>query len=84
MDRKQIALEVIAEVAGVEISKLTPETELVAQLGIDSPKALQMLFQLEDRFGIEIDDEDLEGLTTVGNVLDTIDRYERAAQAEAT
>ncbi len=84
MDRKQIALEVIAEVAGVEISKLTPETELVAQLGIDSPKALQMLIQLEDRFGIEIDDEDLEGLTTVGNVLDTIDRYERAAQAEAT
>ena len=46
---EQIVLQVIAEVANVEAAELTPETELVAQLNIDSPQALQILVELEER-----------------------------------
>ena len=75
MDRKQAALETIAEVCGVDIQNLKPEDDLFATLGIDSPKALHLLLKLEDRFEIEISDEDVEGLKTVGDVLHAIDRY---------
>ncbi len=78
MDRKQLALEVVAEVSGVEVESLQPRTELVADLGIDSPKALHLLVELEDRLGIEVDDDEVIGLETVGDVLDVIERYEGA------
>lgn len=76
MSRKEMALEVVAEIAGVDVQSLAPETELVAQLGIDSPKALHMLVELEDRLGVEIDDDDVVNLKTVGDVLAAIDRLE--------
>ena len=44
--------------------------ELVADLNIDSPKALQLLVDLEDRLSIEISDEDAAKMDTVGDVLD--------------
>ena len=69
MEKKEIVLQVIAEVANVEAAELTPETELVAQLNIDSPQALQILVELEDRLGVEISDEQAAGLQTVGHVL---------------
>ena len=75
MDRKQIALKVIADVSGVDVSTLTPETELVSHLGIDSPRALQMLVQLEDELDVEISDEDVENLNTVGDILRTVEAH---------
>ena len=49
MDRTQIVLEVIAEVSGTDASKLENDTQLVGHLGIDSPRALELLVELEER-----------------------------------
>ena len=48
---------------------MNPETELTAGLGIDSPMALQLLFELEDALDIEISDEDAAAMETVGDLL---------------
>lgn len=69
MDMKQKALEVLATISGREAATLTPEMELVGDLSIDSPKALQLLVELEDALGIEISDEDAAKMDTVGDVL---------------
>lgn len=76
MERRRIALTVVAEVGGVDVTALAPGTELVADLGIDSPKSLHLLVELEDRLGVEIDDEDVVKLKTVGDILEAIERYE--------
>ena len=80
MDNKEIAVEILAEVAGADASTLTPETDLVADLGIDSPRALLLLVKIEDRFDIEIDDDAVAEMKTVGDVLDAVEKYENAAQ----
>ncbi len=72
MDRKEIVLEVIAKVSGVDRQEIGPESELVGHLGIDSAKALAMLVELEDRFAVEIDDELVPGLRTVADVLEVL------------
>ena len=72
--RKQRALEVIAKVSGEEVSSLEPDMELVADLGIDSPKALQLLVELEEALEIEISDEEAARMDTVGEVLDAVER----------
>jgi acyl carrier protein len=70
MDQKETALSVLSELSGKDVSELRPEMELVADLSIDSPKALQLLVDLEDRLSIEISDEDAAKMDTVGDVLD--------------
>ena len=69
MDVKQKALEIVAAISGKEVAELEPGLDLVADLGIDSPKALQMLLDLEDALGIEISDEDAAKMDTVGDIL---------------
>lgn len=68
-DRRQVVFEVIAEVAGVDIDRVALDAELVADLGIDSPKALSLLVEIEDRLEIEIPDDKVAELHTVGDVL---------------
>lgn len=68
-NHKDVAFEVVARLSGAERSALKPEMDLVADLGIDSPKALQLLVELEDRLGIEISDEDAARMETLGDVL---------------
>jgi len=70
MDRRQAALDVLAEVCGRPVQQIAPEQDLVADLEIDSPKALQMLVTLEEKLDIEIPDEDAARLQTVKDVLD--------------
>ena len=76
MNRSEIAMSVIARVTGVSIQSVTPEMELVADLNMDSAKALELLVELEDRFEVEIDDDDAAKLHTVSDVLATIESME--------
>jgi acyl carrier protein len=69
MSSEKVVLSVLAEVSGKPEAGIEPQMDLVADLGIDSPKALQLLVELEERLEIEIDDEDAAGLETVEDVL---------------
>lgn len=69
MNLEQEALEIISEICGAEVSALQPDTELAADLGIDSPKALYMLVEIEDRLQVEIPDDQVQDLKTIGDVL---------------
>ena len=69
MNKQEEALGVIAKVAGKDRAGLKPEQELTADLGIDSPKGLQLLMELEDKLKLEISDEQAARMSTVGDVL---------------
>ena len=69
MSYADTAIAVIAGVSKTDPSKITPEMELVADLGMDSARALELLVELEDKIGIEISDEDAARLNTVGDIL---------------
>lgn len=62
-------LAVIGRVSGHDPATLEPTMELVADLGIDSPRALQLLVELEEALEIEISDEDAARMDTVGDIL---------------
>jgi acyl carrier protein len=69
MSYTDTAMAVIAGVSKTDPAKITPEMELVADLGMDSARALELLVELEDKIGIEISDEDAARLNTVGDIL---------------
>jgi acyl carrier protein len=65
-------LDVIAEESLVERSALTPDATLES-LGIQSLDIISIVFALEDKFGIVLEQSEFEGVTTVKQLVDIIE-----------
>jgi acyl carrier protein len=72
-DIGQLVLEILLRKKTVDPSTIGPETTL-ASLGIDSLEGLEVIFALEDRFGVSVSDEDAARMKTVGEVIAGIQR----------
>ena len=76
MSIRETALAVIAKVSKVDAAAIRPEMDLVADLGFDSAKALELLVELEEALGIEVSDEQAGALNSVGDILAVVDRLQ--------
>ena len=61
--------EIIDEVAGVPAEEVTPEKSFVDDLDIDSLSMVEIAVAAQDKFGVEIPDDQLKNLTTVADVV---------------
>ena len=59
---------------GIEADKVQYDANLAQDLGLDSLDTVEMTLGLEESFGIEIPDSDLEDVATVGDAVDLIQR----------
>jgi len=73
MDVKQTALGIVAKISGTDAASLRNDMDLVGDLGIDSPRALQLLVELEEALGVEISDDDAAKMDSVGDILGYLD-----------
>lgn len=58
---------------GLDVARIEPGTELLGDLDLDSLDTVELSLGLEERYGIEIPDEDLEGLVTVQDAIELIE-----------
>ncbi|WQS86861.1 acyl carrier protein [Helicobacter pylori] len=65
---------VIAEQLNVDTAQVTPEAEFVKDLGVDSLDIVELIMALEEKFGIEIPDEQAEKIVNVGDVMRYIEK----------
>lgn len=70
--------EIVEEVTGIEPSEVTADKSFVDDLDIDSLSMVEIAVQTEDRYGIEIPDEDLAKLRTVGDAVEYIQKLDKA------
>jgi|ERR1022692_3026307 acyl carrier protein len=66
--------EIIDEVAGVPADQVTPEKTFVDDLDIDSLSMVEIAVAAQDKFGVEIPDDQLKDLKTVQDVVDYVRR----------
>ena len=66
--------EIVAENLGADTNTLTEETSFKDDLGADSLDLFEMVMALEEEYGKEIPTEDLEQLTTIGEVVDYLSK----------
>ncbi|HEV2450923.1 MAG TPA: acyl carrier protein [Streptosporangiaceae bacterium] len=66
--------EIIEEIAGVPASQVTPEKSFVDDLDIDSLSMVEIAVAAQDKFGVEIPDDELKNLKTVQDVVDFVQR----------
>ncbi|GAA9276584.1 hypothetical protein TH0213_11280 [Helicobacter pylori] len=64
---------IIAEQLNVDAAQVTPEAEFVKDLGVDSLDVVELIMALEEKFGIEIPDEQAEKIVNVGDVVKYIE-----------
>lgn len=55
-------------------ASITEEHHLRDDLGLDSVAVIELLFEIEERFKLQIPDQDLPGLSTVGSVAAYVQR----------
>ncbi len=61
--------ELVAEKVGVELEDITMETSFADDLEADSITLFELVMAIEDEFDIEIDDESIEKIETVGDIV---------------
>jgi acyl carrier protein len=61
--------EIIDEVAGVPADQVTPDKSFVDDLDIDSLSMVEIAVAAQDKFGVEIPDDQLKDLKTVQDVI---------------
>ena len=66
--------EIIDEVAGVPADQVTPEKTFVDDLDIDSLSMVEIAVAAQDKFGVEIPDEQLKDLKTVQDVVNFVSK----------
>jgi acyl carrier protein len=65
-DVSQKVARILIDKLGVAETEITPDTNLVKDLGIDSLDYAEIVMDFEQTFDIRIPDEDAEKLTTIG------------------
>ncbi len=54
---------------GIDADKITPESNIIKDLGLDSLDIVDMLMKVEETFGVTIDDGDVVEMKTVADVV---------------
>ena len=65
---------IIANELNIDESKITLESSLSEDLGADSLDAVELIMALEDEFGVEVNDDDAQGIKTVGDIVALVEK----------
>ena len=64
---------ILAEQLDVDVDELSLETDIARDLNADSLDVVEMLMAIDDEFGVEIPDEEVENIKTIGDLVEYIE-----------
>ncbi|MFW5858477.1 MAG: acyl carrier protein [Planctomycetota bacterium] len=67
-------IDIIAERLDKEKDAVKPESNVIADLGADSLDIAEIMMDLEDAFGVKLEDDNAEGPQTVGDIIKFIEQ----------
>jgi len=65
--------KILVDQLDVEESAIAPESSIIDDLGADSLDIVDMVMSLEEEFDVEIPDEEIESMKTVGDIVKFIE-----------
>ncbi|MBI5805173.1 acyl carrier protein [candidate division TA06 bacterium] len=66
--------KIVIDRLGVDASQVTMEASFIEDLGADSLDTVELVMALEEKFGMEIPDDEAEKLTKVGVAVEYIEK----------
>lgn len=61
--------DMLAKQLNISPDKITPESDVVKDLGADSLDVVELLISLEDSYGITVPDEEIVNVKTVDDIV---------------
>ena len=61
--------DILCEQLDLEQDEVTMTSNIVENLGADSLDMVDLVMSIEDEFELEVSDEDIEGIKTVGDIV---------------
>ncbi len=71
---EQEMVDIIVEQLSVEKEKVVPAASFVDDLGADSLDLVELIMAMEEKFDVEIPDDEAEKINTVQNAIDYINK----------
>ena len=71
--------EILDEIAGVAADDVTPEKSFINDLDLDSLTMVEVATAAEDKFNVQIPDDDLKDLKTVQDAVEYVEKAGVAA-----
>ncbi|MBE6728446.1 MAG: acyl carrier protein [Ruminococcaceae bacterium] len=68
--------KLLAEQLDADYESITPDTNILDDLNADSLDVVEMLMGVEEEFDVQIPDDEIENLKTVGAVVDYIQAHQ--------
>lgn len=65
--------KLIAEHLDINVSDIKPESDFVTDLDADSLDIVEMLIELENTYGLEFEESEMQSVKTVGDVIKFIE-----------
>ena len=65
---------ILAEQLGADENDMSMDTNIAKDLGADSLDVVELLMAIDDEFGIEIPDEEIENIKTIGDLVEYIEK----------
>jgi acyl carrier protein len=78
-DMKKRIVEIIATQLGIDQADVTPEANVVDDLGADSLDVVELVMALEEEFNLEIPDEEAEKIKNVQDIFTYMESAYKAA-----
>lgn len=70
-------LKLIADEFNMEVSDLREDMSFQDDLNADSVELVELIMSIEDELDVQVDDEKIEELKTIGDVLEYVEELEQ-------
>ena len=74
---KDRILQIIAEQFNIDKDDLTEDMNFQDDLNADSIELVELIMSIEDELDVQVDDEKIEELKTIGDVLEYVEELEQ-------
>ena len=61
----------------IDPAKITPDAEIIKDLGADSLDVVELMMAIEDEYGITLPENDVEGIKTVQDVVNMLEKLQK-------
>lgn len=68
--------KMLAEQLGVAVDSITPNSEVVKDLGADSLDVVELMMALEDEYGITLPEGEVESIKTVQDIVNMMEKLQ--------
>ena len=61
--------QLVSSQLGIELDEVVTEARILEDLGADSLDVVELVMALEEEFNIEVPDDDVENIRTIGDIV---------------